>query len=292
MDIKKLRTLTTLYDLGSYQETAELLFMTQSAVTKQIQSLERELDAVLVDRSKRQIAFTVFGTLAVRHAKAMLAEYEALLDAINGGKPIVRIASIPVMTQYGIIGMITKFRQEHPEIEVVIEEVEAARILEGLLSSRYDLAFARSELIESERIERLPLSGDRLAAVFPRGHQLAERESVNVSALSGETLLLFHPSTLLFEPVVAFCRSHGFEPRIGYMGRRPENIIDLVANGAGISLMMYREVTYLQNPHVAVIPLVQEYTSRVVLVRLRRKYIKPRVDVLWRSIADIIKQGD
>src|SRR2546421_1996776 len=87
LDVKRLRVLREVATQGSFSSAAEALDYTQSAVSQQIATLEREAGTVLVDRSARGVRLTDAGEALVRHADAVLArlaDAEAELEAIAG----------------------------------------------------------------------------------------------------------------------------------------------------------------------------------------------------------------
>src|SRR5918996_1174479 len=87
LDVKRLKVLREVAAHGSFSAAAEALAYTQSAVSQQIATLEREAGTVLVDRSARGVKLTDAGEALVRHADAVLArlaDAEAELEAING----------------------------------------------------------------------------------------------------------------------------------------------------------------------------------------------------------------
>src|SRR5947199_7740568 len=99
LDVRRLRVLREVATQGSFSSAAESLDYTQSAVSQQIATLEREAGTLLVDRSARGVSLTDAGEALVRHADAILArlaEAEAELGAIaglRGGR--LRIVAFP-----------------------------------------------------------------------------------------------------------------------------------------------------------------------------------------------------
>src|SRR5437868_14588564 len=121
LDVKRLRVLREVATQGSFSSAAEALDYTQSAVSQQIATLEREAGTVLVDRSARGVRLTEAGEALVRHADAILArlaEAESELEAIaglRGGR--LRLAAFESGASTLMPLAIAAFSQRHPAVE-------------------------------------------------------------------------------------------------------------------------------------------------------------------------------
>lgn len=284
MDIQKLRSLVLLAETGSYSVAAERLYTSQSNVSKQIQALERELNVPLVDRTHRTIRLTTAGETAVGYARRMVSDSDAMLAELGGRASVLRLASLPVMAHYGITALLTAFRRRHPEVELAVEEVDALLRPEELSGSRYELAFLRTRP-EEDRFEKRVLCRDRLTAAVPLGHPLAARSSLRLEELSGERMALLDQSSALYDLIWEACGRAGFAPDLCYTGRRIENILELVAGGFAVSLLMDRAARYVDNPQVKLVPLEEMLASDVSLVRPRGRHSRLS-DQFWDFVGD------
>src|SRR3954466_15833368 len=124
LDVKRLKVLREVAACGSFSAAAEALAYTQSAVSQQIATLEREAGTVLVDRSARGVSLTDAGEALVRHADAVLArlaDAEAELEAITGlrgGR--VRMVAFPTAGATLAPRAIAAFRERHPAVEITL----------------------------------------------------------------------------------------------------------------------------------------------------------------------------
>ncbi|MEG3029682.1 MAG: LysR family transcriptional regulator, partial [Oscillospiraceae bacterium] len=107
---------------GSFSEAAELMFSTQSTVSKQIFSLEKDLNAQLFDRSKRKIVLTSQGKAVLRNAQIMLDDYNNMLSELAQlnayDDSTVRIKSTPVLIPYNILTLLANFRKLNPWVKM------------------------------------------------------------------------------------------------------------------------------------------------------------------------------
>lgn len=285
MNIERLRYLAALSESPTFSEAAERLYTTQGNVSKQIQALEKELGVVLVHRSGRGVSLTEAGQALVVHAQRILTEYASLWQTASafapGSRPALRLCSIPVMAHYGIPQFISGFHSRFPQFRLEIHEEEAADIPAELEKRRYDLAFARTNQLDESLFEKLPFFQDRLAAVLPAGHPLADLPEIPLARLREESFLQLGHSTNLFATFQESCRKAGFEPDVAYTGTRMENILELVGSGMGISLMMFHAASYMANTRVVIRPLTEAVTSELSLIRLRHARRSPAARQFW-----------
>ncbi|MEG0020158.1 MAG: LysR family transcriptional regulator, partial [Oscillospiraceae bacterium] len=144
---------------GSFSEAAELMFSTQSTVSKQIFSLEKDLNAQLFDRSKRKIVLTSQGKAVLRNAQIMLDDYNNMLSELAQlnayDDSTVRIKSTPVLIPYNILTLLANFRKLNPWVKMQVEEFEEQDILKLLREDECDLAFIRVGKFDEELFERI-----------------------------------------------------------------------------------------------------------------------------------------
>jgi DNA-binding transcriptional LysR family regulator len=183
----------------------------------------------------------------------------------------LRIVAIPVIAQYGIISSIAQFRHAHPDIELVLEEREAAAILPALNGHQFDLAFVRSNYLAGADLVMQEIAADRLVAVVSCRHRFAARPSLALAELADENHVMFEKGTTVRELTVDACRAAGFEPRIIYASLRVESILGLVAANSGVALMMEQVARYHRQPDVVAIPLEEAIESNVILAAPRTR---------------------
>ena len=273
MEIKQIEYFLKVVEKGSFSEAAAALFISQSSLSKQILSLEKELSFPLFDRSRRRIALTPAGEEFLKHARLLENEYAAMLADVKifQTSPKLSIAAFPVIAQYGILIHITRFKQLHPEIELSLEEREAAEIFPAMNNGQYDLALTRDNYLDNERFDSLEVLQDHLVAVLSRQHRLAGKPEIDLAELRGENFIMFDKGTLVHELARDACRQAGFEPHIFYASLRVESILSLVAANSGVALMMKKVVDYHQNPDLVQIPLKENVESRVVIAWPRHR---------------------
>ena len=285
MNIEYLRELICIARMGNFSRAAEELYISQSSLSKHIDSLEKELGVKLFDRTTRNVVINEYGKLLLPYAEEIAAKEsafrESLRKKLQPDKDTLFIASIPVMSYYGIMDTIISFRREHPEIRFVVTEHEAIDIGRLLAMGRFELAFQRLITKDISNYKYFTYCSDSIVAVLPKNHPFASRKSISLSQLRNETFHLLDENTMLYSYFIDCCKSAGFEPNVDYKGRRFENIIELVTEGIGVSLLMRKQAIFYGNPDIACINIVPEIKSHVCLTRLSDRAFTPAAKLFW-----------
>ncbi len=272
---------------GSYTEAAELMFTTQSNVSKQILALEKELRVQLFERTARRANLTAAGQALLPRAQTVVAAQEQLcraMAAYNGEQTPLRLYAIPVMGMHGVTDVIAGFHREHPLIQLHVVESESIDLLQELESGRCDVAYMRLNRADPNRFDRLTVMEDRFAVVLPAGHPLSSRQQIDPAELREEAFLQLNEKTRLFGVVQQICAQAGFEPRVLFTGDHIDNILDLVAKGMGISILMEQAVRRQHTPGLAVVPLQSDWRSYLSFVRLRQAEHSRAAGLFWRYL--------
>ncbi|MFJ9613650.1 LysR family transcriptional regulator [Streptomyces noursei] len=216
MEIRQLRYFLTVAEELHFGRAAERLHIVQSAVSQQLRRLERELGTELFARSTRVVRLTEAGDRLLPYAREMLALQARAREAIDELRA-ERAATVRLGTSSGLgarlDALLAAFdrRAGHAQLELVAGSTEErlAKVRAGDL----DATLLRGERTDSG-LEFLPLWQDALMAALPARHELAARESVELSGLAGMPLRLSPHSRnpALHDLVMRSCREAGFEP--------------------------------------------------------------------------------
>lgn len=285
MEIEHLHEFTVIAKLRSFSRAAEELCISQSSLSKHMLALERELGVPLLVRNPRSVELSPAGAQIL----PMAAQAYEIQNKINVAaalqssreKTLLKIASIPVMAQYNITGVLAKFQRLHPGVTLEVEECEQHEIAALLEQGGCELAFLRLSRELESSLESLEFCRDNLVAVVPRDHPLSARQTVGLSELRTEPLLFLDRRTGLHVLCDVLCRQAGFEPKVVYTGHRPENIVELAAQRMGIALLMKRHTDYVQNSEVVCIDVAPLVESSICLVRSRNRKSAPLAREFW-----------
>jgi len=290
MKIENLEEFIHIAESGSFSKAADELFVSQSSLSKHILSLEKELGVELFDRSKKAIELTPIGQEILNDFKKIIVQKKLIHDKVHeyhtSKRMNVTIASIPVMAQYNITGVLTLFKVKYPNSILTIREHEGCDITHLLETKECDLAFQRN-YIPDGLMEYLPFSEDCLSVVLPEIHPLSTLASINLSEIHDEQFMFLDQGTMLYQLSEDACKKAGFVPQVTYYGRRPENIIELVKNGMGVGLLMKRQAMYNKVEGIKVIPIEPKTKSTIYLTRLKDSTHHYCSNLFWNFVKDI-----
>ncbi len=296
MDIEHLREFLTLADAVSLSEAADRLFLSQSTVSRHLQQLEAELGTPLFYRTSRRLEINAFGRLLLPYAQNLVAEHDACRRAIAGQLRAERgqlvIGSLPAMTEYPIRAMIEAYRALHPDEPVRVVEGESYELKEQLLSGECDVAFVREADGADGRFARVPLCTDRLVAVLPRAHPLAEREAVQIRQLRGETFLTLPRDTVMYDVTLDVCRAAGFAPDIAMQSHHMRTAIDLLSRQEGVSIASERTARVNAGPETALVPIEPETRTQINVICRRQDAANPNIRGFLQAVREFRESGE
>lgn len=193
MENFRLRVFRMVAEEASFRRAAELLHLSQPAVSQQIHALEEELSTTLFDRGKGRIRLTDAGVVLLRFAKkgARLAEEaRSALEQLRGetaGK--LRIGASMTVTQYILPRMLGAFLQQHPRIELAVSSANTEHIVDALARQKIDLGLIEGP-VSSREVFRQRFFEDRMVLIVGRRYAWPEKATIPVSALTQVPLLM------------------------------------------------------------------------------------------------------
>ncbi len=190
MEFEQLRQLDAIARTGSFSAAAAELHTSQPAVSRSMRALEHELGCELFSRSRNKAELNEDGMLAVRHARAILAEERHMRDAFaelartSRTLTVVSVAPAPVWRLTERVVALLPGTVLTSEVEQHEEEVERR-----LLDRSADLVITRRP-ITLPTVRCVPFMTESLSVYAPRTSPLAGRHSVSFSELDGSTFLM------------------------------------------------------------------------------------------------------
>lgn len=286
MTFEQLEYFIAVTEHDTFLDAAETLHITQSALSKQIMKLERELGITLLDRSHRSASLTEAGRIFYQDALKLTRQYHQVLAHLeqykNAAQKEIHVGTLPILNQYHLTPLFKKFSEQHPDIHVFIDEVEEEELISGLDSDRYECIIARKNMVNSRHYTTYPLTEDELTAVFPCGHALACRTSVSLQELADESFILMNRYTSIYQLCMESFQCCGISPDI-IRTARVESILSAVAIGEGISLLAKSNFQVFHHENVTVVPLNPPIRLPVVIAKKSGRADSPAVRALIRD---------
>lgn len=196
MQIESFKVFCDLTETESFTRAAEISGVTQSAVSQQISSLERQFKCLLIERSKKKFRLTREGALLYESGKNIIQTFEALNSRLQEAKDIVsgtiRVATIYSIGLHDLPPYLKQFLKAYPNVNVHVEYQRANQVYDDVLGNVVDLGLVAYPNREA-RLEVIELRRDSMVLICHPNHPLARQKQVNISALQNERFIAFEP---------------------------------------------------------------------------------------------------
>jgi DNA-binding transcriptional LysR family regulator len=266
MELRQLRYFVAVAEEGSLTRAAARLHLAQQSLSEQIRTLEAQLGTTLFVRSSRGAELTDAGAVLLREARPLLAQAERAVAAVRGGQGSLRVGFLSSVANYVMPPVVRAFRERHADVDLQVEDVAIASLVERLRAGDLDAGLTRPphvDDLETEVVLREPV-----AAVLPEEHRLAGRSEIALAELADEPWVLtprasWPPWHRKYDE--DFARA-GFRARVVQRGTSPQNLLALVAAGVGVTRLPL-SARSLRDSGVAFVPLAGDEAEVVLATR-------------------------
>jgi DNA-binding transcriptional LysR family regulator len=245
LDIRRVRVLVEVARRGSVSGAADALSVVPSAVSQQIDALEREVGVQLTQRAGRGIALTSAGRLLARHGEDLLvhliiAETEIHnLDTLDMGQ--LRLATFPSAGATLLPGVLAELARAYPGLRLSLLEAEPRESIPALKRHDIDLAIVydyRSvpSFIEAGLAQRRLLT-DPMRLAIPPMHPLAAQDTTKLSQFADSTWIVDRAGMPNYVLTIEACQAAGFQPQIAFSTDDYLLTLRLVSKGLGVSFV-------------------------------------------------------
>ena len=198
VDLDALRLFVDLAETRSFSKTAGKHFVSQSAVSQRVRSLENELGHRLVERGKGRPGahFTEAGERTLTYAREILARSDAmrreLADLGNEIGGALNVATVYSIGLHALTPAVTTFLRQYPQVNLHLEYLRTDRVYEALLSGSIDCGIVACPR-ERPGIDIKPLAAESMVVALRADHPLAQQETISPAALQGLAFVAFAP---------------------------------------------------------------------------------------------------
>lgn len=242
LELRSLRYFLVLADTLHYTQAAELLFISQSALSQHIKQLESTMGTPLFHRTNRKVSLSRAGELLVKEANLILKQVDQSLErwqlSLTGVMGQLKIGFVGSAMQGYLPPIIKEFSKAHPHINFYLEEFTNTEQLRGLEHEQLDIGFMRSNKVPSD-IQLKSVYSENFSLVLPLDHDIDSSNFKNMGQLSEESFILFpnENSPMYYQQIQNLCADHGFSPRISHKSIHGPTIFKLVENRMGVAIV-------------------------------------------------------
>lgn len=237
MNIQKYLSFVKTVEYGSFTKAAEILNYSQSGISRMIGDLEKDWKVVLLERGKGGVKLTSDGLTLLPYARSLVAEYEKLqmqVDELNGLQSgLIRIGTFSSVATHWLPNIIKEFQKDYPHIDYELLLGDYAEIEEWVIEGRVDCGFIK--LPTRPDFETIFLEEDKLLAVIPEDHPLADCEQFPIAALCDEPFMLLEKGEN--SEVSEIFRRCGLTPKVHFTTWDDFSIMSMVESGLGVGIL-------------------------------------------------------
>ena len=238
MESKKLEALLMAVDLGSFTKAAEVLGYTQSGLTHMMNSLEKEVGFTLLERGRSGVRLTEEGERiapAVREFLQANARLDSVIEQVASSRTeIIRVSAYASIAMHWLPGIIQRFREECPDVDVDIRMADHVDVPYELLAQGKMDAILVSPQDEGQ-YEWVHLADDPMFAVLPKDFDTQGMTAFPLAAFEARDFIM--PSQGFDKDIMRIFNRIGVKPHILPTWVDDPTVISMVSHGLGVSLM-------------------------------------------------------
>ncbi len=270
--LRQLEYLIAVEEALNFRLAAEACFVTQPALSTQIQQLEERLGVQLFERDKKRVLPTPAGTVLAERARRVLGEVDDLVDLAAAQRPPLtgelRLGVIPTLGPYLLPKLLGPLRQRLPDLTLYLREGQTPDLVTEVHAGKLDVLLLALEADLAD-LHTESLFSDPFHVALPEGHALARREEIREEDLENEPLLLLDEGHCLRDQALAACER--IHPRkLPYRATSLGTLVQMVAGGLGLTLV----------PEVAL--TVESRVEGLVLRPLEARSAARTICLAWR----------
>ena len=261
MDIIHLVYFTEVAHQESFTKAAEVLYVSQSTISKLIKNLETELGVSLFHRAPKKIILTDAGVLLYDKATIILDTLNSINTELYNlaGTPRGHLKiGIPPMVQTLFSKAIAEFNSLYPQITIDLAEDGCRKVEQQIHDGTLDVGVVILPTKDTVDLETVAFLKDPLMLIVHANHPLATQSSVDMRELKDESFVLYRDDFALRDHILDKCKEIGFTPRVVCETAQWDFIVDIVASKLAIAFLPQTMCTKLDMQLVRYLPLKNE----------------------------------
>ena len=276
MHIETLKVFCDLVDLESFSLAAERNFITQSAVSQQIRTLEEKFKRRLLERvrGRREVKLTSAGEVFYRECGKVLSAYDGLQESLRGvvGKigGTVKVATVYSVGLHELPAKVREFMTKFPSAKIDLEYSRTTRVVRDVMNGTVELGVLAFP--EPKRgLTLTPMPDNLLVLIAPPDHKFAGRKKVKITDLEGEDFVHFERDVPTRKALDKIFKTNGVEVKKVAEFDNIETIKRAVEVGFGLAIVPEPTVADAATP------------QRLAVVELAEKFWVRSIGVIYRS---------
>lgn len=295
MEIRQLRYFREVANREHVSEAAQFLHIAQSAISRQIANLEKELGVRLFENVGRNVKLTPAGRLFLEHAENALKSIDyakkQIDEYLDPERGTVKIGFPTSLASHFLPTVISAFKERHENIGFQLRQGSYKFLIDAVRNREIDIAFLGPVPLNEDDIEGHILFSESISALLSTSHPLATKKILRLNELRHDEFVLFPEGMVLHRIVIDSCKQAGFIPRASTMGEDLDAIKGLVSAGMGVTLLPESTIFDSTPPLTVKIPILTPKVKRSVgLIIPKNRELAPSEKVFFEFVKEFYFQ--
>ena len=288
LTLRQMRYFDALATARHFGRAAEMVHISQPALSTQIMEMEEYLGARLVERTRSSTILTQKGEEVLRHVRTILHQVDLLEQTARTGigtlEGLIRIGIIPTVAPYMVPQFIPHLRKAYPSLEMELKEAVTDRLMADLLNGRLDAVIAALPL-DFEGIQTRPLFKDRFFMAVAENADNVLTSPLTEHEVNVDRLLLLEEGHCLRDQALAVC-SAGKRSLVNFGATSMTTLLQMVSHDMGMTLIPEMAVaTETSRNAIRILPFAEPQPSREIGLAWRRSNHRAKeMDALAEAI--------
>lgn len=293
MDIKQLHYFIAVSEQMNFSKAAERLHISQPSLSNAIKKLEQEIGSPLLERNTRNLQLTEAGELLFERAKVIVKNMEVL--KIEMDEVIVhgtRDITIGVMEsiKHWLPKVIANYKKDYPHMKIHLVDILGSKRVKKSLKSYKTHLIITNQLMDDPELEVQTLYEERLVAVLPLHHPLAQKDTLTISDICEESFIISTEGFQTRRDILTSFEQAGKNINIQFEIERFETAVSLVREHLGVTIL---PENYLQGPTAKTIVKKEieglNLSRNVYLVYLKNRHLPLAIRQLLKDIVQFFE---
>lgn len=291
LTIRQMRYFEALASARHFGKAAELVHVSQPALSAQIMEMENHLGVKLVERSRSGVFLTRKGEEVLARTRTILADVDMLEQSARASSGTlegrIRIGVIPTLAPYLVPRLVPHLRRVYPAIEIELKESVTSRLVADLGEGLLDAVVAALP-IETDGLSTKPLFSDRFYMAMADDERNILMSPLTEDQVDVEQLLLLEEGHCLREQALAVCSTAGKRRLVSFGATSMTTLLQMVANGMGMTLIPEIAIaTEAARNSIRIVPFAAPEPAREIGLVWRRSSPRERdMEALATAISD------
>src|SRR5271156_5614878 len=242
MELRQIRSFLSIAQTLHFGRSAELIHLSQPALSLQIRALEEEVGVRLFERNRRKTTLTAAGAAFRNDAAAALSQLEQAIRrarlAAGGKLGLLRIGFVSTAGIEIVPDIVRQFKKSNPDVEFSLRNIFTANQAQMLESGSLDAGFLRMPVGEHAALDVVTVHREPFVLVVPSSHKLAKKKRVRLREVAGEDFVMYERAWApgFHDLMFGILRDAGIVPNVTQTAGEVPTLISLVHSGMGITI--------------------------------------------------------